>query len=73
MNNGACDDTVGWEMEQFMSPSRASNGIQVDAVWGASRRSVARMWFVDGLNTVAKGVLTIDIAIQRKMCDDGTG
>ena len=73
MNSGACDDTVGGKMQQFMSASRASNGIQMDAVKCESRRGVAGMWFVVGLNTAAKGVLTIDVVIQRKMCDDGTG
>ena len=73
MNNGACDDMVGGKMEQFISAGRASNGIQADAVWGASRRSVAGMWFVIGLNMAAKGVLVIDVAVQKKMCDDSMG
>ena len=71
MNDGACDDTVGWKMKQFMSAGGASNGVQVDAVKGASRRGVAGVRFVVGLNTAAKRMLTIDVAVQRKMCDDG--
>ena len=73
MNDGACDDAVGGKMEQFVSTGGAANRIQADAVQGVCHLSVGGMWFVVGLNTAAKGMLTIDVAIQRKMCDDSMG
>ena len=73
MNDGACDDMVGWQMQQCVSAGGASNGIQVDAVKCAGRHGVGGIWFVVGLNAAAKGMLAIDVAVQREMCDDGTG
>ena len=67
----ACDVFVGGKMKQFVSAGGAANRIQVDAVKGASRRSVGGVWFVVGLNVAAKRMLTIEVAVQRKMSDDG--
>ena len=72
MNGGACDDTVGGKMEQFMSAGRASNGIQVNAVKGVCRQGVDWIRFVVGLDMAAKRLLTTDVVVLRKVSDDGT-
>ena len=53
--------TAGW----------ASSGVQVNAVEGASQ-GVGGVRFVVGLNAGPKWMLAVGVAIQRKMCDDGT-
>ena len=73
MNSVTCDDLVGQKMEKLMPACRAASGIQMDAVKGASRWSVGGIGFVVGLNTASKRMLTVDVVIQREMCDDGKG
>ena len=60
-DGGACDAFVGGKMKEFVSVG--GSGIQADAVEGASRRSVGGVGFVVGLNTAAKRMLTLDVAI----------
>ena len=73
MNDGACDDMVGWQMQQCVSAGGASNGIQVDAVECVDCHGVGGIWFIVGLNVAAKRMLEICVAVQREVCDDGTG
>ena len=71
MNNGLCDDVVGGQMQKLMTTGWASVGVQANAVKGAGSRGVGGVRFVVGLNAGPKRMLTVGVAIQRKMCDDG--